>query len=177
MLGRQTHPWVANSRETAAIMTRFASRWRSSSALRRSAHVSIRTITVTGPGASITGATVTTDPTGHGDRTGHGAPIDHGAPTGPIIRTDRIGPTDPTGQTDRIVQTDQIVRTDQIAPIGRIGLIAADQQSIARRCPTYNPAAPTALAARRRRRRLTVSSRTGRAAILDREQGICGLYI
>lgn len=119
---------------------------------------------VTAPGATIIGATVTTD------QTGHGAPIDHGAPTGPIVRKDRIGPTDPTGRTDQIVRKDQIVQT------GPIGLIAADRQSTAPPGLTCNPATRTALAARRRRRRPTVSSRAGRAAIPDRGLGIYGLY-
>lgn len=132
-------------------------------------------------GATIIGATATTDPTGHGNRTDHGAPIGRGAPTGPIVRTDRIGPTDPIGRTGLIVRTGLIGPIDPIALTGRTvpdDLIAAGPQSIARRCPTYNPAARTALAARRRRRRPTVSSRAGRVAIPDRGRAsICGLYI
>lgn len=107
---------------------------------------------MTGPGASITGATVTTDPTGHGGRTGHGAPTD---------QTGLIAPTDPIGRTGQIAPTGPIDQT------GPKGLIAADQQSTARPGRTYNPAARTALAARRRRRHRTASSRAVRAAIPD----------
>ena len=100
---------------------------------------------MTGPGATTIGAIVTTGPTAPGDQTGHGALTGRGG---------RIVLAGQTGRTDQIARTDPIDQTARDAPIASAG-----QPLTARPDRTFSQTDRTAAAARRRRLRLTASSR------------------